>query len=289
MDAFFYIDKPSGQTSFDVLRDMRRILWVKKIGHTGTLDPLATGGLLVAVGNYTKLIPYVEKDSKSYRATIMLDGTSPSFDSDTDVTYLSSAQQEEFSRSITPEKLEDILRENFYGKISQVPPKYSALKINGKRALDRTLAGEEIEMKARETEILSYEIVSFSYPELVVDFSVAAGTYIRSIAHDLWQLLGTGGYLSALRRTGVGHLNISLATKMDELSAESMLDPREIFWEKIYDFSDEKVYKRLSDGQRVKGDFPFKKGENIFLFEDGMVHYVVEYKDGVIHPRKKVI
>ena len=96
MDAFYYIDKPTGITSFQVLREMRKILWVKKFGHSGTLDPLATGGLLVAVGAYTKLIPYVEKDSKRYHATIMLDGSSPSFDSDTEISFLSWEKQMTF-------------------------------------------------------------------------------------------------------------------------------------------------------------------------------------------------
>jgi tRNA pseudouridine55 synthase len=113
MDAFFYIDKPTGSTSFQVLRDMRRILGVKKIGHSGTLDPLATGGLLVATGNYTKLIPYVEKDSKSYRATIMLDGVSPSFDSDSEVNYLSASDQEKYKQELRLEKIEKIFSENF--------------------------------------------------------------------------------------------------------------------------------------------------------------------------------
>lgn len=289
MDAFFYIDKPSGQTSFDVLRDMRRILWVRKIWHSGTLDPLATGWLLVATGNYTKLIPYVEKDSKKYLATIFLDGTSASFDSDTEISYISEAQKEEFSKEITSELLEDIFKKHFFWKITQVPPKYSALKIDGKRALDRTLAGEEIEMKSREVEILSYDIKSFTYPELVVEITVTAGTYIRSIAHDLWQILGTGWYLTALRRTGVWALDISLATQISELSEENALDPRDIFGEKIVSFSDETVLARLANGQRVKWDFSLPEGENIFLFWENKVQYIVEYRHGVLHPRKKVV
>ncbi len=172
-------------TSFDVLRDMRSILKIKKIGHTGTLDPLATGGLLVATGNYTKLIPYVEKDSKKYIANIMLDGSSPSYDSDTQIDFLSPEKQSELQKNLSQEKLETIFQENFLGKISQIPPKYSALKIHGKRALDRTLAGEDITMNPRDAEIISYNIISYKYPELVVEITVSAGTYIRSIAHDL--------------------------------------------------------------------------------------------------------
>lgn len=288
MDAFFYIDKPTGRTSFDVLRDMRRILWVKRIGHTGTLDPLATGGLLVATGNYTKLISYIEKDSKSYIADIMLDGSSASFDSDTEIIFLSDDKQKRAQQDITEAMLNWVLKENFLGEIQQVPPKYSALKINGKRALDRVRAGEDIEMKIRDTEIFSYKIQSFSYPKLVVEFRVAAGTYIRSIANDLWALLWTGWYLSWLRRTAVWHIPISLATPLEELSSTKAIDVKSIFEDKIFHFSDERVLKRLSDGQRVKGDFPFPEEDNIFLFNDSQIHFVCEYRNGVLHPRKKI-
>ena len=289
MDAFFFIDKPTGQTSFDVLRDMRRILWVKKIWHTGTLDPLATWGLLVATWAYTKLIPYVEKDSKSYVADIMLDGTSPSYDSDTEVSYISINQQAQARSDISIEILENIFRENFLWKIIQIPPKYSALKINGKRALDRTLAGEDIEMKSRETEILSYGIMSFEYPLLQIEISVSAGTYIRSIAHDLGKILGTWGYLSALRRSKVGFLNISLATKIDELDSSQNLDISKIFPDNIFVFTDEGVYKRLSDGQRVWWEYDLPSNADIFLWDGNVIRYIVEYKDSVLHPRKKIV
>lgn len=289
MDAFFYIDKPTGVTSFDVLRDMRRILNIKKIGHTGTLDPLATGGLLVATGNYTKLIPYVEKDSKSYLANIMLDGVSPSYDSDTEIDLLSEKKQENFRKKISKDQLNNILSKNFLGKITQVPPKYSALKINGKRALDRTLAGEDIQMKERETEIFSYNIISYSYPKLIIEIKVSAGTYIRSIANDIWEILGTGGYLSALRRTSVWALDIDKSTPLNDLDISKTLDIQGLFLGKCVIFQDEWIYKRLSDGQRVRWDFDFPEYTDIFLFDGDMVRYVVEYKEGVIHPRKKVV
>jgi tRNA pseudouridine55 synthase len=289
MDAFFFIDKPTGITSFQVLREMRRILWVKKIGHSGTLDPLATGGLLVATGNYTKLIPYVEKDSKSYLATIRLDGVSASYDSDTPVTFLSPERQRCFIDTLTLEEISRIFQTHFFGKIQQIPPKYSALKIDGKRALDRVLAGEEIKMKIRDADVLSYEIKSFQYPELIVEISVSAGTYIRSIAHDLGQLLWTGGYLTALRRTQVWHLDIIDAVMLEALSRESTLDIQKIFPDRVYKFSDERVYARLQNGQRVAGDFPFPESRDIFLSQDEEIRYIVEYNEGVLHPRKKVV
>lgn len=133
INRFYYIDKPIGLTSFDVLRQMRKKLNIKKMWHTGTLDPLATGGLLVAVGNYTKLIPYFEKDSKEYVFTVELNWVTPSFDAETPVEYISQDLQEKFKKELSQEKIEKILNENFFWDIQQVPPKYSALKINGKK------------------------------------------------------------------------------------------------------------------------------------------------------------
>lgn len=185
MDAFFFVDKPTGRTSFDILRDMRRILSVRRIGHTGTLDPLATGGLLVATGNYTKLIPFFEKDRKSYRAQIRLDGTSDSYDIDTPVNFSDASKLEQAKSIYTREKLELLLRENFSGDILQIPPKYSALKIDGKTALERTKAGEEVVMKQRSAHVFAFEILSYDFPVLEIELTVSAGTYIRSIAHDL--------------------------------------------------------------------------------------------------------
>jgi tRNA U55 pseudouridine synthase TruB len=118
---------------------------------------------------------------------------------------------------------------------------------------------------------------------------VSAGTYIRSIAHDLGQILWTWGYLSALRRTKVWHLDITEATTLEALSAESTLDIQKIFPDRVYDFSDEAVYARLQNGQRVAGDFSFPKNQDVFLSHDTKIRYIVEYKDYVLHPRKKVI
>lgn len=289
MEAFYYVDKPTGQTSFQVLRDMRRILWVKKIGHTGTLDPLATWGLLVATWNYTKLISYVEKDSKSYRAEIMLDGTSPSYDSDSEISYLADDQQSRLKNNLTQEDIQKMLDSDFSGEITQIPPKYSALKIDGKRALDRTLAWEEVIMKERKATILSSKIISFEYPKLVADFTVTAGTYIRSIAFDLWEKLWAGWYLCNLRRTWVGKLSEDMLQSLDDISTDNPLKVELIFWDKIFHFDDEVVLRRLSDGQRVWGEYDFPENENIFLSDGNMIRYVVEYKDSVLHPRKKIV
>lgn len=288
MNAFFYVDKPQNITSFWVLREMRKLLWIRKIGHSGTLDPLATGGLIVASGNYTKLITYLEKDTKTYQATIMLNGTSPSYDSDTEVSFISHEQQEIAAKDITKEVIETVLDKNFSGIIHQVPPKYSALKIDGKKALERVKSWEDITMKSREVKVLSYKILSYSYPKLEVEFHVSAGTYIRSLAHDLGSHLGTWGYISALRRTKVWDIDISLSTPLVDINACKAVDVWNIFPGRIYEFQDTQVYTRLADGQRVRWDFSFPENNDIFLSDGEQILYVVEYKNGVLHPRKKI-
>jgi len=288
MDAFFFIDKPTGMTSFDVLRDMRRILWIKKIGHTGTLDPLATGGLLVATGNYTKLISYIEKDSKTYAATIMLDGTSASLDRDTEIHYISDELKNTCKNEITQSKIEKILADHFSWTIIQIPPKYSALKINGKRALDRVLAGEEIEMKSREATIIYTSIQSFQYPELMLEVKVTAWTYIRTLAADLWEKLWTWGYIAELRRLTVWHLTQDFLQDLHSVSFDDTISVAKVFPDTIYTFEDEVVYKRLQDGQRVRGEYDFPIHRDIFLQKNGIIRYVVEYKDGVLHPKKRI-
>ena len=149
MNAFYLIDKPLGITSFDVIRILRKKLNIKRIWHTWTLDPLATWGLLIATWNYTKLIPFFEKDNKTYEFEISFDWVSDSYDLWTEVRYLSEEEKKHFSWEITKEKISEILRNNFSWEISQVPPKYSALKINWKKALEKVKSWEEFELKPR--------------------------------------------------------------------------------------------------------------------------------------------
>ncbi len=288
-NAFFLIDKPAGITSFWVLKELRTKLWEKKIWHTGTLDPLATWCLLVATGNYTKLISFLWKSQKTYRATIQLDGTSPSYDSDTDITYISQEKYNDVSQALTQEKIHTLLQEHFLGNILQTPPSYSALKVWGKTSLQRILSGEKVRLLPREVEVLSASICSFEYPELVCDFSVSAGTYIRSLAHDLWNLIGTGGYISKLRRTSIDDLDISQACTLSDISFHTTISPQRIFWEKYIEFWDEQVYARLSQWQRVRGDFPFPSNTLLLLWDSTGVRYSIEYNNGVIHPRRKII
>ncbi|MCH2188569.1 tRNA pseudouridine(55) synthase TruB, partial [Candidatus Gracilibacteria bacterium] len=155
MKGFYLINKPAGMTSYDVIRTLKKKLQIRRIGHTGTLDPNATGLLLVAIGEYTKLIPFIENKSKTYECDIMLDGVSDSYDSDTSITFISQNKQEQFAAELTQEGIDDVLQNNFLGEISQIPPKYSAVKINGKKALNKVLDGETFTLKPRQVTIHS--------------------------------------------------------------------------------------------------------------------------------------
>ncbi len=234
MNTFLCIDKPAGWTSFDCVAVVRKALGVKRVGHTGTLDPFATGLLLVAVGKCTKLIPFLEKDRKTYRTKILFNRTSETLDTESEMQVSSEQITVDSAQQI-----EQVLQEKFSGKIQQIPPKYSALKINGQRAYDLARKGKEFEMKSRETEILRSEILDHGSDWVELEIEVAAGFYVRSFARDLAEALGIVGMCGELRRIGVGELAVSgeqLAVLNPEdlknssfvLQPSALLDPREI-------------------------------------------------------------
>ncbi|MEM0931758.1 MAG: tRNA pseudouridine(55) synthase TruB [Bacteroidota bacterium] len=205
------IDKPYEWSSFQALNKVKWALRKKfelnkkfKIGHAGTLDPLATGLLVICTGKFTKRIPEIQEQTKEYTGTFTLGATTPSYDLETelDKTYPIS--------HITEDSVQRTL-EQFKGKIEQTPPLFSALKKEGKRLYEFAREGKQVEVKSRTIEIHSFEIARFDLPE--VDFKVicSKGTYIRSLVHDFGQTLHSGAYLSALRRTRIGSFNVSNA------------------------------------------------------------------------------
>lgn len=205
------VDKPAGKTSFHLVAVLRKILGVKKIGHAGTLDPFATGVMVMLVGReYTKLSDKLLTSNKEYIAEIRLGVATDTYDCDGQITNESSSVP-------TLEQIEkEIL--NFQGEIEQVPPMFSAKKINGKKLCDLARKGEVVERKpCRVT--LKTEILSYNYPHLTVKVACSKGTYIRSIAFDLGNALGCFGHLSKLQRTASGKYNIA------ECLDGSLLDP----------------------------------------------------------------
>ena len=289
MKAFYLIDKPKGITSFDVLRELRKKLQIRKMWHTGTLDPLATGALLVAIGNYTKLIPYFEKDIKEYTCSIALDGVTPSYDSETDVEYIWDEKKQYFEDNLRIEKIQEIIDKNFTWEINQVPPKYSALKIWGKKALDIVRSGWDVEMKTRKAYIYEAEILGFEYPVLKCRFKVSAGTYIRSIAHDLWQITWSGAYITQLRRTKIGNLDISLAQNLDDFYKEKKLDIKNLFWEGKFIELDQKVIERMNVWlETLIPKLQVEDGE-YFVKKEGEVINIVSYERPLLKAKKRII
>lgn len=209
------VDKPLNWTSFDVVNKIRwnlkQVLSVKKIkvGHAGTLDPLATGLLVLCVGKNTKLINDIMVGTKTYTGTILLGKTTPSFDLETEFDH-------EFPIDhITAEDFESA-RQSFIGEQLQVPPVFSAKQIDGKRAYDLARAGIEVEMKANTITIEDFQIDTSNLPEVTFEVTCSKGTYIRSIAHDFGKKLKSGATLIELRRTQSGDLSVSDAKTVEE-------------------------------------------------------------------------
>lgn len=198
------IDKPLGWTSFDVVRKLRHLIRIKKIGHAGTLDPLATGLLIVCTGKFTKRINEFMAQEKEYTGTITLGAVTPSYDLETE-----PVDHQDIGHIGTEQINEAILQ--FTGSILQVPPAHSAIKLNGKRVYEMARKGQAVVLEPRRITISAFELLRFE--EGVLHFRVvcSTGTYIRSLANDLGQALGCGGYLSSLRRTRIGSFSVQEA------------------------------------------------------------------------------
>lgn len=289
MNAFFLIDKSLNITSFDVIRILRKKLNIKKIWHTWTLDPLATGGLLIAVWNYTKLIPYFEKDSKTYEFEVSFDGETDSFDLWTEVRFLDDKRKKYFQENLTKEKLENILKENFLWEITQIPPKYSALKINWKKALDKVRAGEDFDLVARKCAIFEIKLLDFSYPKAKILAKVSAGTYIRSIANDLWKIIWCWAYVTELRRTFIWDLDVKFSQDLEIFDKEKKLDLKEIFKNKNFETINENILKKINNGLPVFWKFSFEKDSEIFVFDGENVTNIIFYDGEKLLPKRKII
>lgn len=213
MNGFLVVDKSKGISSFDVVRMLRRITGVKKIGHCGTLDPMATGVLVVAIGEATKLIEYLLGANKRYVAEVTLGGVSDTFDAEGEITEQGDVVGDLVAPSL--EKIKEVLAGNFIGEIDQVPPKYSALKIAGKKAYELARSGVDVEMQSRKVFVEAIEVLEYEWPKLRMDVKCGKGTYIRSLANDLGAALGCGGYLSGLRRTEVSGFGIDDAKEIE--------------------------------------------------------------------------
>ncbi len=212
MDGILNIDKPAGRSSFSVVAQVKRLSGEKRVGHTGTLDPTATGVLPVCLGKGTRVVEFLLNESKAYLAEIELGITTDTFDSSGRIIGRGNTE------SIDRDKL-DIALEAFRGKIHQIPPMYSSIKSQGRPLYSLARKGIEIERKSRPVTIYCLEVRSWQPPVVTLEIECSKGTYIRSLAHDLGQSLGCGGHLKSLVRTRCGVFDIGDAVSVTELEA----------------------------------------------------------------------
>lgn len=198
------VDKPVGLTSHDVVQIVRRGTGIRRAGHTGTLDPRASGVLVILIGPAVRLSEYVSASDKRYQATISLGSSTNTYDAEGSVTEVASIESLE---DISEEQFNDILQQ-FVGEIQQVPPSYSAVKVKGRKAYEMARKGEEVTLEPRIINVYSLEVLEWAPPEAVIDVFCSSGTYVRSLANDLGEAMGTGAHLIGLRRTKSGRFTL---------------------------------------------------------------------------------
>ena len=213
------IDKPQGMTSHDVVARVRRLTGIRRVGHAGTLDPLATGVLLVCVGPATRFVEYLQQGQKVYETTIRLGEETDTYDAEGEIVA---------RRPVPPLSREAIDRalDAFRGEIMQTPPMYSAIKKRGQPLYKLARQGKSVERPPRPVTIYAIDILDWQPPDLTLRVTVSPGTYIRSIAHDLGQALGAGGHVRTLRRVASGAFRVEDAVTLEELEASGTDWPR---------------------------------------------------------------
>ena len=284
MDGFIVIDKPAGLTSHDIVARVRRILGQKKAGHTGTLDPFATGVLPVAVGEGTKAIPFLDEAVKEYRAAMVLGATTDTQD------CTGRVENEGDWTQLSAEAVRDVF-DSYLGKSKQIPPMYSAVKQGGVPLYRLARKGYEVEREPREIEIYSLMIDQMDLPRIEFTVSCSRGTYVRTLAHDMGERLGCGAHLAALRRTLSGPFDLSRAVTLEELTrlkeeggADSLLlAPNAALGHlpqiELSDDEVRKVYCGVSPhcGGRCENFSPLhKKGKKVRLVQNGKLLAVAE-------------
>lgn len=280
--GFLNIYKPKGLTSHDVVARLRKITKVRQIGHTGTLDPFATGVLPICIGKATRLIEYLD-DDKEYLATVQFGKNTTTYDLEGEITAT-------FDKKVTEEDVKNALKD-FEGEISQIPPIYSAIKVNGKKLYDYARQGQDIEIKPRKVTISKIELKEFDKTSQSAKITVACskGTYIRSIAYDLGAKLGCGGYLTALERTKAGKFQVNTAIKLEDLTevsqiVENLINPLDMLNIPIHNLS-ENERKRVSHGMSIcNSDFP--DSDIVILSYGGRIYAIGKVEQNKILVKK---
>lgn len=280
--GFLNIYKPKGLTSHDVVARLRKITKVRQIGHTGTLDPFATGVLPICIGKATRLIEYLD-DDKEYLATVQFGKNTATYDLEGEITAT-------FDKKVTEEDVKNALKD-FEGEISQIPPIYSAIKVNGKKLYDYARQGQDIKIKPRKVTISKIELKEFDKTSQSAKITVACskGTYIRSIAYDLGAKLGCGGYLTALERTQAGKFQVNTTIKLEDLTevsqiVENLINPLDMLSIPIHNLS-ENERERVSHGMSIcNSDFP--DSDIVILSYGGRIYAIGKVEQNKILVKK---
>ncbi len=279
--GFLVVDKPKGVTSHDVVKVVRRLLPKGiKVGHTGTLDPLATGVLILSVGKATRLSEYLLKQDKCYTVKGVLGLSSDTYDVDGKLMEVPCGE-------VKREELEAVAGK-FLGRLKQVPPPFSAVRVKGRRAYELAREGKEFSLPEREVVIYSVELVSFSYPEFTLSVCCSSGTYIRTLIHDIGRKLGCGAVVKELRRVKVGRIGEEQAVDLESLKRESLenflLPPQKVLPFPILELGSREV-KRFRNGAplQVKAE----DGKYSVLSEGKFVG-VGMVKRGFLRPEKVI-
>lgn len=212
--AAILIDKPLKWSSFDAVRHVRNRIPPKKVGHAGTLDPLATGLLVICTGKATRTISQIQDGEKEYITTIKFGESTPSYDA------ALPADETAPWKHITPEQLQEIIEQQFVGTITQLPPIYSAIRVEGERLYKKARRGEKVNLPPRQVTVYSIEILDSRLPELDLKITCEKGTYIRSIAHELGQATKSLAHITSLRRTRIGDFSVDDAVTPSEFDAQ---------------------------------------------------------------------
>lgn len=286
--GFLNINKPLYFTSHDVVARIRRryreLTGSKKVGHAGTLDPLATGVLIICLGGATRLSDYMMHTTKQYRAHITLGKTTDTYDSEGET--LSEIDASHISQS----DLENILSQ-FMGDIQQIPPMYSAIKIDGKKLYDLAREGKSVEREPREIMIHNLEITSFDNPSFELVVTCSSGTYIRSLAYDIGQSLGVGGYLSGLERISSGNFVIDSAIELETIMHDDnwhqhIIPPREALADRPALTLTDEQWLLIQNGQFIPRD-EMSIDETIFAFnQQGEFVAIITPRDKFWKPHK---
>lgn len=290
MNGILSVLKPPGMTSHDVVSQIRKITGIKKVGHTGTLDPGAAGVLPICIGKATKIVDFIMNDIKTYICELTLGNRTDTYDRYGSFIF----EENKDISSIGYDRLENVIHE-FIGHISQRPPAFSAKKIDGVRAYELARRGETVELPEKQVTIYEIKILKFSLPTVMMEIKCSKGTYIRSICNDIGEKLGCGGYMSFLIRTSTGKFNLSNSYILDEMNRDNfnkfMVTPDYALDMKSL-YVDDILTKKILNGNSVyiTGSTSYKEDERVKVYiKPNDFVGIGTVQKGILHMEKLLI